>query len=350
MHEFMNFIENIWTNQYFQAFLIVLGFFFASKLLSYVSKNYLKKWSSKTKTILDDLIVDKLKAPFTYILVLIGLQIAISSLDTGFFWIESAVRSITALFSIYIAITIFQIIVEFSVDIYHKRNPSKMIDSLIPLFRKTGKVVLIIAGLIWILHIWDINIGPLLAGAGIAGFVIGFAMQDTLKNIFGGISMILDKTLEVGDRISLNNGEMGFVEEVTIRSTKVRTFNNELLTIPNGQLADSQIKNFTKPSLSLRVVIDFSVVYGSDLDKVKKIVEETVSNIDGISNEPPVSAIMTEMANSGLNWQLRFWVSDQSTAFDKRIEAVSKIYKALTDNNISIPYPTQTLYLKKDND
>jgi MscS family membrane protein len=345
-----SYLEIIIYNQYFQAFLIVLAFYFLAKFISFVSSKYLKTWSQKTSTNLDDLIVDKLKPPFIYIIVLLGLQIALASLETNYEWLTLLVKSIMALFLFYAVMILSDILIEFSVGVYKKRAQSKVIDSLLPLFRKTVRVVLIIFAFIWILSIWGVNIGPLLAGAGIAGFVIGFAMQDTLKNIFGGISMILDKTVQVGDRISLDTGEMGLIEEVSIRSTKIRTFNNELLTLPNGNLADSKITNYTEPNLSLRVVINFSVAYGSDLDQVKKIAEETIAQIKDIAEDPPVSAIMVEMADSGLNWLLRFWVADQGIAFDKKIEALDLLYKALNKAGIEIPFPTRTVYLKKDKD
>ncbi len=341
-------LELIIKNQYTHALVIVLISLFFAKFITFISKRYLKKWAAKTKTTLDDLIVDKLRPPFIHIIVLIGLQIAISTLDIEWFWVEPLVRSITVLFISYAVVIISEIIVSFLFDLYKKKNPTKMIDSLTPLIIKTIRVVLIIVAIIWILSIWDVDITPLLAGAGIASFVIGFAMQDTLKNVFGGISMIMEKSLEVGDRISLDSGEMGIVAEVSIRSTKIRSFNNELLTIPNGRLADSLIKNYTKPDLNLRVVVDFSVVYGSDTDKVKEVVENTISNMKDISSDPPVSAIMVGMADSGLNWQVRFWVDNQGEAFDKKIEALDKIYKALNQSGIGIPFPTRTVHLKKD--
>ncbi len=342
------YVDSLINNQYFQALLIVLASWFLAKIIAFISKRYLKKWSTKTKTSLDDIIVEKLRAPFIYVIVLIGFHVAISSLETSYPWIESLLSSIMIVFLLYAAIILADVIIKFSIDLYQKKDPSKTISSLSPLLVKTIRVILIISCLIWILSIWGVDIGPLLAGAGIAGFVIGFAMQDTLKNIFGGISMILEKSLQVGDRISLDSGEMGLVEEVSIRSTKIRTFNNELLTIPNGRLADSLIKNYTKPNLNLRVVVDFGVVYGSNTDQVKEVVESTIKQMPGVLADPPVSAIMVAMADSGLNWQLRFWVENQGEAFDKKIEALDKIYKALNQAGIGIPFPTRTVYLKKD--
>jgi small-conductance mechanosensitive channel len=209
-------------------------------------------------------------------------------------------------------------------------------------------VLMSILGFIWILSIWGVDIGPFLASLGIAGFVIGFAMQDSLKNIFGGIGLILDQTLQVGDRVSLEGGELGLVDTITIRSTKIRTFDNEIITIPNGRLSGMKIRNFTQPNARLRVVINFSTAYGSSTDKVKEVVVSAIKKIGGIREEPTADAIMVGMADSGLDWQARFWVDEQSTAFTKKLEALDIIYKALNKNNIEIPFPTRTVHLKRE--
>lgn len=343
----MDIIDLLLRNEYFQAIMIAVFFFILAKLLAWFSKNYLKKWAKKTKTNLDDIIVEKLQPPFVYIIFLFGLQIAIDHISSNFWWLEPLVRSIMVIFIAYAILIIFQIILKFFVDRYNQKNPSKMINSIIPLFKKTFIVVLIILSFLSILNIWDIDITPFLASLGIAGFVIGFAMQDSLKNIFGGIFMILDKSLQVGDRVSLDGGEMGLVHEVSIRTTKIKTFNNEILTIPNGRLSEMKITNYTQPDSSLRVVVDFSVAYGSDVNTVKKVIREAIEKIENIEKDPEVRVIMTELADSGLHFKLFFWVSNQAEAFNKKIEALQIVYETLKKEGIEIPFPSRSVYLRK---
>ena len=343
-----NQIVEFFSNQYVRAFLIILAFFLASKIIAYASENYFKKWAQKSKTTLDDLIVEKLKPPFVYIIVLFGLQIAMSQIESNALWLENLVNSILALFLIYAGFIVIDIIFKFWAETFKKRYNSKTIDSLTPLFKKTLLIILSILGMVWILHIWGIDIGPILAGVGIAGFVIGFAMQDSLKNIFGGVALILDKTFGVGERVVLEGGETGIIETVSVRSTKIRTFDNELLTVPNGRLAEMKIRNFSQPDLSLRVVVNFSTAYGSNSDEVRKLITKTLSNIEEAKDDPAPDVIMVEMADSGLSWQGRFWVDDHSIAFSKKIEALDLIYKELNKNGIEIPFPTRTIHIKKE--
>lgn len=341
-------INFLLKNQYIKAGLILITFFLVSKILTFLTERYFKKWSQKTETKLDDLIIEKFKPPFIYVLIVLGLQIALKQLDFTYLWLERIIDSTLAVFLIYIATIVFDIIIRFWIEVFKRRNKSKMVDSLSPLFKKTTVVVLLIIGLVWILDIWGFNVAPFLASMGIAGFVIGFAMQDSLKNIFGGVSLILDKTLQVGDKVSLEGGELGIVHSVTIRSTKIRTFDNELITIPNGKLAEMKIKNFTQPNLKLRVIVDFSTSYGSDINKVREVIFNSLSRIEGIEKDPAPDAIMLKLADSGLDWQARFWVNDQSIAFDKKIEALENIYNDLNQNGIEIPFPSRTVYLKNE--
>lgn len=343
----MDILRFIIINQYFQALGIALSFFILAKIIAWFSKKYLKKWAEKSTTTLDDIIVEKLQPPFIYIIFLFGLQIAIAHIESQLLWLEPLLQSIMVVFLAYALLIVFELILTFFVERYNRKNPSKMINSIIPLFKKTVLVVLIIGTLIWILGIWDVNITPFLASLGIAGFVIGFAMQDSLKNIFGGIFMILDKSLQVGDRVSLEGGEMGIVYEVSIRTTKIKTFNNEILSIPNGKLSEMKITNYTQPDLSLRVVINFSTAYGSDVNFVKKVIEEAIAKMEGVESDPPIRALMLELADSGLNWLLFFWVRNQGDAFDKKIEATQVIYETLNREGLEIPFPSRSVFLKK---
>jgi len=202
-------------------------------------------------------------------------------------------------------------------------------------------------GFIWILSVWDVNIGPLLGGLGIAGLALSFALKDSLANVFGGLSLILDQAIKVGDRIQLESGEQGTVIDTGIRSTKIRTFNNEIITVPNGQLAVSRIQNFAKPDLSHRLVIDFGVDYESDVDLVRKTVLEVVKNMEGIMEDPMAEVLFLSMEDYYLKFSARFWVSNYEDGWDKKLEATDKIFKALKDAKIDIPFPIQTVNVKK---
>ena len=194
---------------------------------------------------------------------------------------------------------------------------------------------------------WGIQIGPLLAGLGIAGLAVALALQPTLANIFSGIAMILDKTIRIGDLIYLENNTRGKVVKIGLRSTKLRTADNELIIVPNSDLANSKIQNVALPEPKSRAVIPFGVAYGSDIEKVKKIVLKEIKSVKHFVNEPEPNVVFLKMGDSALSFEAYFHVD----SFENRLyaidEANTKIYNALRKSNIEIPFPQMDVHLKK---
>jgi len=334
-------------NKYLQALLIILLFLVVAKLITFISERYLKKWAKKTTTEVDDLIVQRIKPPFSYVMLFVGVKYALKPLALDGIWFAHLIDSIVIIAFVYIIAVILDILIEAWALEFAKKTASKLDESLLPLFQKVLKVVFFLIGGIWVLKEWNVEIGPFLASLGIAGFVIGFAMQDSLKNIFGGVSLILDKAYQVGDKIKLESGELGEVIEIGIRSTKIRTYDNEVITLPNGKMASAKIQNYVQPNLQARVVVDFGVAYGINIDEVKEVINKTLQSISDILDDPAPDTIFIEMGDSALKFQARFWVDDYRNAYDKKLEATDKIYKALNEAGIEIPFPTTTVYLRK---
>ena len=209
------------------------------------------------------------------------------------------------------------------------------------------KVVLIIATIIYLLSYWGIEIGPLLAGVGIGGIAIAFALQSSLANVFGGISIILDKTIRVGDLVKLSDGTTGTILHIGLRSTRVKTFDNEMIFVPNSKLSNENVQNIAMPEPKSRVVIPFSVAYGSKIEEVKKIVMKEIKTVQGFANDPEPSVRFLEMADSALNFKAYFFVNSYEERFAAIDEANTKIYNALNKAKISIPFPQMDVHLKK---
>ncbi len=197
------------------------------------------------------------------------------------------------------------------------------------------------------LDIWQIDITPYLAGVGVSGIVLGLSLQDSLKNIFGGVTLILDKTFKYGDKIKLESGEVGTIHDIGLRSTKLVTFDNEVVYIPNGYLANSRVHNYTRPSPKVRVVIDFGVEYGSDVQKVKKLIMKEIKALK-VMDEPSPSVEFVTMGDSALLFKAKFWVEQWNEAYGYKLDATERIYNALNKEKIGIPFPTQTVYLRKE--
>lgn len=339
------------NNPYIRSIVIAIIIILATRIGIGIVFGIAKNFTKKTKTDIDDIIMQKSATPLTLIIFLFAIKIPLAELplDAN---IESTIAKI--IFSVAVATTAYLIYILFDIIIinawnqFSKRTKTKIDESLTSLINTMLKIVLIIIAFLYLLDLWGVQIGPLLAGLGIAGLAVALALQPTLSNIFSGISMILDKTIKVGDLVYLDADTKGKIERVGLRSTKIKTFDNELIIIPNSALADSKIQNVALPEPKSRAVISFSVAYGSNIEKVKKIVLKEITTIENIEKDPEPNVRFIEMGNSSLNFKAYYYVNNFENRFASIDEANTKIYNALNKAGIEIPFPQMDVHLKKD--
>lgn len=342
------YIPYLKQNNYLYSLVILIVFFILSKLMVFISQKIILQLTKKTKTDIDDLIVKRTNKPISLILVLIGFRLALFPLgikQTILDILENTISSLIIIIVTYIIIAVTDIIIDNWSKKLAEKTESEIDDDLIPLFHRFSRIVISIVGLLFVLPAWGIQIGPLLTSLGIAGVAIAFALQTTLGNIFGGVSIILDKSIKVGDKIKLDADTMGTVMDVGLRSTKINTWDNELITIPNGKLADSKILNFIQPDPSIRIAVDFGVEYGSEAPRVRKVVLDALSKIHNVLRKPEPQIMFMEMADFALKFRALFWVGTFDEKFQTKCVATEEIYNALRKANIGIPFPTRTLHI-----
>jgi len=347
---FNDLIMFMWNHQYLKAVIYFVGSLIVMYFILWIFKGVFTSLAKKTKTKVDDIIVEKTRFPFALLIFLLGARLAVGSIQ--FPYDEIVGKGLTSLIIVslthVIVVVSNTIIKDWGVKIARKTK-SSVDDELVLMLQRFIKIALYLVGIMYVLAVWDIQIGPLLASLGIAGIAVAFALQTTLGNLFGGISLILDKTFRVGDIVQLDDGQLGEVKKVSLRSTKLRTFDNELVTVPNGKLADSKIINWNMPDLKVRVNIPFGVEYGSSVARVKKVVMEIVKKHKNILKDPAPQILFREMADSSLNFLLRFWLDDIGQKVEMKDKVITEIYDTLNKNKIGIPFPTRTVYNIKSN-
>lgn len=344
------FIQNYTTNKYLISLIYFAIFFLAIKIGTFVLEKIILKLTTKTKTDLDDLIIEKSSKPLTIIALLLGVRFAFVQLGLAELASKNIIMAIHSLIGIIVAVLIYRIFnISFS-RVFRKvakKAHKQTNEAMLQLTKVTLKVVLVTASIIYLLGIWGIEVGPILTGLGIGGIAIAFALQSSLANVFGGISMILDKSVNVGDLVNLDGGVSGKIERIGLRSTKVMTFDNEIVIVPNSKLADGNIHNVAQPNPVVRVVIPFGVAYGSNIEKVKKIVLDEIKKVKNLVLSPEPHVKFLEMADSSLNFKAYFFVE----TFDVRLSAIdeanTRIYNALNKAKIEIPFPQMDIHMKK---
>lgn len=212
---------------------------------------------------------------------------------------------------------------------------------------KITRFSIIVLGLIVALQQVGFNVSAFLAGLGIMGFTIGFALQDVSKNFVAGLLLYIQQPFDIGDAIEVS-GYSGVVEEIDLRATEIRTFDGKLVLIPNSDVFTSAITNFSAfPTRRLDIVI--GVAYDTDLEKARQIIIETISSLEGVLDDPAPSVIYNKFNDSSIDLTLYFWIDVNRLGFlAAQDNAVTRIKSAFEQAGIEIPFPTTTVLMPEN--
>lgn len=188
--------------------------------------------------------------------------------------------------------------------------------------------------------------GSLVAGLGVAGFTIGFALQDIAKNFVAGIILLWQQPFEIGDGIKV--GEYaGTVLGITLRTTEIRTWDGRYVLIPNGDVLTSPIENFSQPHRR-RVGITAGISSNSDLDHVTRIALDAITTVPGILDDPAARVIYKNFGDFAIEFTCYYWVNTKEFDFlDAQNAGFIGIKKAFELERVEMPYPIQTVLLQQ---
>lgn len=207
----------------------------------------------------------------------------------------------------------------------------------------TVRRLIFLFGIIMALSALGVNIGPLLAGIGVLGFVVGFALQDTLSNFAAGFMILLNRPYDIGDLIEVG-GQQGVVSSMTLVSTTINTLDNQKIVIPNGKIWGDTITNITGND-TRRVDLMFGIDYDDDIEKAKKVLQDICSESDLILDAPAPDIEVHELADSSVNLICRPWckTSDYWKAYWHVTEEAKRRFD---QSGLSFPFPQQDVNMK----
>jgi small conductance mechanosensitive channel len=188
-----------------------------------------------------------------------------------------------------------------------------------------------------------VNVAVLIGGLGIAGIVAGFAARDSLENFIAGVTVLVDKPFRVGDYIEIDD-QYGQVDEITLRSTRLRTVRNRIMVLPNTEMITQRVMNHTKRNV-LRIDIPFGIAYKEIPNEAREVLLPLFEDEDRVLSEPSPSVVVTEMDDSSVNMALRFYIRDPSQEVPIRWEYTEKVRETLREAGIEIPFPHRQLFL-----
>lgn len=220
----------------------------------------------------------------------------------------------------------------------HNKTFNNLLNSIIYIFL----LGIVIFTVLTILKL-DKAVTSILAGAGIIGLALAFAFQDIAANFISGVFISFRRPLHIGDIVKISN-YMGKVEEINLRDTVLRTFQGQMVIIPNKDVFQNPIENYSLLG-KRRIDLVIGVSYGEDLRRVMQITLDAVKGIEGLSTEDETTMFYQEFGDSSINFLIRLWMSspEQPIYLNVGSEAIMRIKKAYDENDIMIPFPIRTL-------
>jgi len=342
-------IFNIPIANILSAFFALFFFLFLRKLFTTLTIKTLHPLTKTTKTFYDERILSALKAPISFSFVIIGVNLffALLFLETPFIThFTDSMIMFNIFWTIYLLTYALRDIVYKFTSRFNPELSYEMGNFILTIIRG----IIVAVGFGATLQLWGINVAGLVAGLGIGGLAFALAAKDTAANLFGSIALLLDKSVRIGEWIKIDGVE-GTVEDIGMRTTKIRSFKNSLITLPNQAIANSPIENFSRRQ-TRRIKMKIGITYSASSQQIESIVGDIrtmLRNHEGISQKSTMLVNFTSFDDSSLGI---FIYTFSNTAVWAKYMAIKedvnlKIMKIVEDNQAEFAFPSQSVYIEK---
>ena len=334
--------------------LIVGLVFFINRLSWLLQGLVIRHIAGKTLTAYDDEITKIVGVGIRRLILIVGIYFSMQQFD----WIWTEESSIHLYFNhvlyvlaVLVVARMISKVVEVLLDWHYDRVgrivSARLNEEFRPLLRRVIYIVVYVMAAIHILQYFDRNISSILVSLGVGSLAVALAAKDTLANMIAGFMIMTDRPFRLGDRIMLENGEKGDVYDIGLRTTKILTFDNTLIVVPNQQIINEKVTNLSYPDPQIRVSVEAGVAYGTDLNHVKALLVDICKSHPDVLENPEPAAYFLKFGDSSLDLKVVCRVSKYGEQWRVSEEIRLAIYQAFEKENIEIPFPQRVLYLKK---
>lgn len=349
MNNILEYFKNLEVNDYINflvAILILTIFQLLSKFLTKITLKILNIKSKTRKT--SELEVYK---PLNSFYKVLGIYLALLYLQLPTD-ILNVINEVFSIIIIFIVARTFASLLNIESNFIKKIQTKFKIakgNSAISILTKAGQIIIYVIAIILILYRLGYNLNGLIAGFGVFGVIITFAAQDTAKNLFGGFVILLDKPFIVGDWIEIGEIE-GIVEDLSLRSTRIRTFKDALITIPNSTISNESIINWSKMSIR-KITFDIIIELSTPLIKVNDVIDKIylmLQEHQSVLNKD-IQVHFEKIIENGYSIRISYFINNTTYVdyLNIRQNINYKLIQTLENNKINIAYPSQSIYLKK---
>ena len=333
------------------SLIIILGALILNKIIILLNKHVIKKLTAKTNNRLDDILFQMLEAPVLLGIALFAIWIAAKRLNLGEHvenYIAKAYKILTVVnITWFVARLANALIEEYWVPKADSGGHKRLDTHLISILRRTILAVIWALGIVMALNNIGINVGALLGTLGIGGLAFALAAQDTIKNIFGGITIFTDRPFRIGDRVKVDKYD-GFIEDIGIRSTRIRTLEKRLVTIPNYKMVDAPVENVSEEPMR-QVTLKLGLTYNTTPEKMNEAMA-ILRDLPNVVKEVDQNVVVafTEFTDFSLIITFIYYIKKKGDVMEIPSQVNTEILRAFNKAGLQFAFPTQTVYIEKN--
>ncbi len=328
------------------ALTVILVSVLLGKVAFWVFSKTVRAFTAKTKTKLDDIIIDLIEEPVVFAIILSGIMFGISILNLS----ESLSSAINHSYFLIISLLvgwifsrIFDAIYQAFLIPWSQRTDNDLDDQLMPVLRKGVKILIWVLAVVIGLDNAGYDVGAVVAGLGIGGLALAMAAKDTVSNIFGGFTIFTDKPFRLKDRIVVA-GYDGTVEEIGVRSTRLKTLAGRIVTIPNAHFSDAPVENISiEPSR--KITLNLGLTYDTKPEQMQQAMDTLQAIIDNNSNTETKTIIsFNGFGDFSLNISFIYYIRKGASVADTQTEINMAVLTEFNNKGLEFAFPTQTIY------
>ncbi|MBO6585343.1 MAG: mechanosensitive ion channel family protein [Gracilimonas sp.] len=348
-----NWAHNEWLGieiwQYIAVFIWLLTGLILMKVFGFILDNYVKRLAQKTKFTWDDDLINSIEKPAAFIFLMIFFLLTYSNLQFSVnisYYLSAILEIVVSVGVVWLLYNLADVFSQY-LSVLTSKTETQLDDQLVPLIRKTLRFFVVLMGVIAILQNNGYNVASLIAGLGIGGLAVALAARETLANFFGSVTILLDRPFKMGDWIKVGDVE-GTVEEVGFRSTRVRTFYNSLVSVPNSNLANTDIDNLGLRQYR-RLKTALNLTYSTTPEQMEAFVEgiKAIVKANKHFRQDMYEVHFNSFGAHSLDVLVYvfFDVPDWSTELQQRHNFFLEVLKLAKELGVEFAFPTQTLHM-----
>jgi small-conductance mechanosensitive channel len=332
------------------AIVYIVGALVASWVIGLILRFLTRRVFRKTETHLDDAIIEAVSFPVRIAVIVFGFQLAIGQLE---FVPDTLTEPINSAFFVIYLVLVYLALLRLIRGLTYwyakevaSQTETELDDKFLSFFRALANVIVTAIVIIVLLGHFGIEPSALVATLGIGTLAVALAAQETLSDMIAGFMIMLDQPFVVGDRVAIQDIDTwGDVTEVGLRSTRILTRDNRMVSVPNSVIGKGLVVNYSDPSTVYRVETHVGIAYGTDVEQARKVMSDALAAEDWVMHEKPIEALLLEFGESALIFRVRCWIEHYVETRRVMDKMNSALYRALSGAEIVIPMPQRSVAL-----